>query len=188
MRWAGRRGGRRCALRPCDVLKGDNAGVRLFFGGDDANLKTAGHMVEVQVVEGGASVGIGCDHIGAQAAGERAARAILGKVEADGRAFNRTTAFIGDLHSEEARAVRAGGVHGAFSLDYLNLQYGDLPICRASQRYSQRRDEAQSGEFHFSSDLANQNARDVVGTAGCFGGLNEVSAAFFERSTITAGL
>jgi hypothetical protein len=136
-------------------LKGDNAGARLFFGGDDANLKTAGHMVEVQVVEGGASVGIGGDHVGAQTAGEGSARTVLWKVEADGCAFNRAAGFIDDLHSEEARAVRAGGVHGAFSLDYLNLQYGDLPICHASQRYSQRRDEAQSGEFHFSSDLAN---------------------------------
>ena len=66
----------------------------------------------------------------------------------DGGTFRGLACFIGDFHSKKAGGARTGNVYGAFSVDHLNLQNGELCFRRASQRYRQRRREAQSGDVH----------------------------------------
>jgi len=102
-----------------DVLEGDRAGGRLFLGGDDAHLETSRYAVQLHASQDRAPALVGSDHFGAQSVGERAARAIFGKMETYRGARDRAAGFVSHLHRERARGAGAGSVNGSFALNDL---------------------------------------------------------------------
>lgn len=103
-----RAGHGRATRRIGDVLEGDRAGGRLLLGGDDAHLETSGDAVQLHASQDRAPVLVGSDHFRAQSVGERAARAIFGKMEAYRGARDRASGFVSHLHRERAGGARPG--------------------------------------------------------------------------------
>jgi hypothetical protein len=73
-------------------------------------------------------------HVRMYIVGEETARAVLGQVKTDGRAFHGLSGFVGDFDGERARAARSRSVYRPIAFDDADLKNGDLSRRRAGER------------------------------------------------------
>lgn len=122
-------GGRK---RVAQILCADDSGSGLILDGGDVDLHRSRCFVPLHAPDGGAAIGSGGNHFGAQAGVEDTGSALAGETEADRCHVHRLAGFVGNQNRDAVSSASACAVGDAVAIDHAQLN-DDRGVSRNSK-------------------------------------------------------